>query len=390
MGRPKAPPRHLTACRLDAATESFLAYVRTLVSTDSGTPAAKAVIMRGLVERLGASRPVWTLTCGDFDDVAMWIINGADEAEAARRRAEGRKPRTGRKTRGSIAAVGITLRQFAEHARRHQWLDNGVTLLDEIVKSHKERLDGDAEAAEPLRIPRQQWPDMLARAEQIHARCRMAVALGLHCGRRVSEVVGLQWKHIDWTAQTIRFYNVKRGRWLTLPLFPEIRSEIERWREWAEREYGPVQADWYLVPSRTPNPRGGPASLVILRRQSWRWPVNMTQKSSTETVNKDVRRLLAQLGIGANEGTGTHTWRRSAAQEVAREHGLAVAQVFLDHKSVVTTQRYTGTAYADEQLWNAFMGEGGAAVTGTASAPHNTAAAAASNVIPFRPKRRAS
>ncbi len=309
--------------------------------------------MRALVDKLGADREVWTLTAGDLEDTLTWVILGASKAEAEQRRLEGRRPRSGRTTKGSISQARTTLRQFAEFCRRRLWVAGGVTLEKEIVTGVKSGLK--EEETTYVRIPPAEWGMVLIKAEHLHMRCRMAVALGLYCGRRISESVRLQWKHIDWQAQTIRFYNKKRGHWFVVPLHPDIRREIEYWCAWAIRAgYGPPQDDWFLVANRVDSRYiTGPNSRARLRINPSLWRLDMTTQSATGTIWKDIRKLLNELGLGAKEGT--HTFRRSSAKQIAKTHGLQAAQALLDHKTVVTTQGYTGNEDGYDQLVEALM-----------------------------------
>jgi integrase len=168
----------------------------------------------------------------------------------------------------------------------------------------------------------------------------------------------MQWKNIDWVEEVITFTNKKGNRKTKVPLFPEIRAELERWRAWAiAAGYGEPQPDWYLVANREDSRYiHGVNSRANLRAEPWTWRLVMTQRSATGTVWRDVRKLLDQLGIG--RGEGTHTFRRSAAKIVAKRHGLPAAQALLDHKSIVTTQLYTGNEDGLELLAEALMAGG--------------------------------
>lgn len=355
MGRPATPPKHLVAQRLDHARDAWLREWRDAARrTGSSTPESKAVIINTVVDVLGAARQVWTLTSGDFQRAMHSLKNGADEAEQARRRQEGRRSRRGRTTVGSISAAALALRQFAEYCHNQHWLSEGITLKKEQFKVHAPQTREGVLAAKYTRIPEAEWSSLLETAERIHPRCRMTVALGLYCGRRVSEVVRLQWRDINWDTEEIYFYNQKRLRWLTVPLFPQIREEFEHWRRWVTEKHGIPQPDWFLVPNRVPITS---LTNVFLRQQArkepWLWPLDMHIPSRIETVQSDVRRLCDKLGLGPGENT--HTFRRSSAKVIAKKFGLTAAQALLDHQSVVTTQRYTGNEDGQEALRDALM-----------------------------------
>ncbi len=345
-GRPAQPPKHLTVMRLDAAAAAFLEHMSTRLP--AGTVATKAVIMRALLKVFGPAKPVWTLTAGDFDDVQDWIVRGADPAEAAARRAAGLTPRKGRTSTSAIAQVRATLRQFAEFCHRRDVLDTRATLLKPLAVSHKPSTV--QEEHDFIRLPISVWGQYLDAAGEIHPRCRMTVALGLYCGRRISEIVRLQWQHIDLSAKTIRFYNKKRGRWFTIPLAPEMEAEIERWLAWAVVcGYGEPQPEWYLAANRIDSKFiRGANSRARLRNEPWRFPLVMTEPARPQALARDIKTVLRRFGLGPKEGT--HTFRRSAATAMEAAGGLSATQEFLDHKTVVTTQRYTGDANRQRQL----------------------------------------
>jgi integrase len=353
VARRPACPRDLAPVRLDRAAEAFIEFIRSRCAADASTPSAKTVIIRALIDRLGGSTEVWTLTSGSFDDTLTWIINGASPTEAAQRRADGRKPRTGRTTKGSIRGASVVLRQFATFCHRQHWLDERVTLQREIFEGRKTDLQ--TEPTTYVRIPEHSWEMILVMAENVHMRCRMAVALGFYCGRRISEIVALRWEHIDWENQVIHFYNKKAGRPVSVPLHPAIRREIEYWCAWALRVgYGPPQPGWYLVANRVDSRYiHGPNSRARLRLNPTLWRLDMTSPTATGTIWKDIRKLLNQLNLGAKEGT--HTFRRSAAAMMSELYGPEAARALLDHKNLATTEAYIGPEIGLRKLNEALM-----------------------------------
>lgn len=376
MPRPKLPPKGLVPCTVKDATDHFLAAVK-VKHGESGTTKAKRVIMRAFRDKLGDDRQMWTLTTGDFDDVLTWMIAGADEREAEQRRREGRRARTGRKTKESQAIAKATMKQFAEYSRRHNWLPLGITLLDEIFKLRKDEV---VERPPFFKITLAQYREYLDLAETVHMRCRIAVALGLYLGRRVSEIRRMTWADVDFINGDVYYYNVKGGRHgKPMPMYPELRAELERWRDWVTAHYGDPQPDWWLVPSRALRITGA-NSRMNLKRDGRLYPLDMTCQSSTDTIGKDVRRMFAKVDIGPNEGTGTHTWRRSMATEIKRLFGIGVAQRALGHKTPQTTEGYTGTDDDYDKMHEVLRAG--------LSMMHDGPDPAPDNVIELRPHRR--
>lgn len=340
MGRRPLPPKGLTSVRLDVAARAFVAEWRAAAS--KGTTSSKQVIMNGLLGKLGAQREVWTLTRAELTSVVVHIIGGADQYEAAERKAAGMKRRTGRRTKAGQAQVRVSLRQFVEFCHDQHWLSSDVILPKEsMFRSAKD--DVREEASPKVRFTEQQWPDVLDAAQRRHMRARMAVALGLFCGRRASEIVRLQWKDVSFEKGELEFWNFKRGRPILMPMFPAIREELVRYRAWYEHRHGPVRPDWYVVPSRVRAEYfRGPNTRTALMRDSSIYPLDPAQQSSTETLNLDMRHVLAEFGYGPGEGTGTHTWRRSAAREFRNKYGIEATRALLDHKNIRTTEGYVG------------------------------------------------
>lgn len=248
MGRRPLPPKGLVAgCLGDVARQMLDA---TFYRNAKSTVTSKTSLMRGVVECLGKDKQVWTLTSGDLDQALRFLVQGADAQEAETRRKAGRKPRTGRHTKGSVVLAERLIRQFVTYCHRHRLLDVSVELQTPISQSAKER-DDDSVSTEYVRISSTDWPRVLDLAGQVHPRCRMAVALGLYCGRRVSEIVRLQWKDINWETNVITFTNVKRSKAKMISIAPQLAAELEIWRRWTfEAGYGQPQPDWYLVPNR--------------------------------------------------------------------------------------------------------------------------------------------
>lgn len=344
VGRRPLPPKNITSVRTGEAVEAFLAMLATDPEVSKATVTAKAVIMRAVLDKFGADREVWTLTAGDLDALVTWLKTPASPEEIARRKAQGRyKARSGLKSEGSIKIARKTIQQFLEFCHRNQWLTRDVQLLDPIVKGKKgRRVNGESEDRPEgfERIPVERWPEILDLADKVHPRCRMAVALGLYCGRRVSEVVRIKWGWTDWENETMLFWNQKGEKGLTIALSPQMRAELERWRGWMIRAgYGEPQPDWYLVPNRIDSRFiFGINSRARLRNEPWLFPVVPTTQSATGTVWRDVRKVLNALGM--KKGEGTHTFRRSSATAVTENAGLEATQELLGHAYITTTQPY--------------------------------------------------
>lgn len=357
---------------LQDAVDGLLADMRRLAKPSGvQTPEARAVVLRALVKVLGKDKQVWSMTPGDFRRVMNWITTPADDQENAERRASGLGPRRGRRTPGSITQAEFGLNQFARHCHENQWLLPHIRVPKAIytpIDAIGTAKDDDRIDATRYRIPVDQWRTFLERAEhEVHMRCRMIVAFGLFYGRRISEIVRVQWKDIDFEAGTIKFYLSKRNlkeAELVLALSRDMIYELRMWEEWCICVgYGEPQPDWYLVANRADSKFiMGVNSRALLRREPWRWRLVMDQPADRKAAAKDFRRLLDIIG-GFPQGVGTHMLRRTIGTYLADKYeDLRIPQKLLAHKSITTTEGYTTDDEVHRRL-NADL-RGGALVHG--------------------------
>ena len=355
MGRP-AKPRDpsIVEVRLDFAITTFVDHLISRKAAP-GTVASKRTTLSVLQEQMGGGFLVWKLTHREMSVVQDRAIHGETIEEAAEHGRFGRAVRTGRNTKQGIGQTRATLEQFIKFCTTHKpWMPVGVYVPEPVFHSKKETAV--VEEKPMLVIAHEQWPAMLDLAEKFHLRARVAVALGLYLGRRASEVIHLQWKHIDWDRGILHVWDVKNGRALMMPLHPEIRAELTRWRDWTEEHYGDIDPEWYVVPAKLQaRDMKGVGRQLKVKKYPDLWPVNPAKKSRVSSVLRETRRVLSLLGYDTNEGTGTHTWRRSAAVFMSETYGILAAQALLGHKLVTTTQRYTRNSDGKKTLWAALM-----------------------------------
>lgn len=318
MGR---KPKNLTSQTVAEAAEDFLAYAQARLPQSPGTLQNKRSIITRAVRALGPDRAVWLLTPGDLDRAVTAMTAQYRSTKAA-------------------ANVRTNVRQFAEFCRRNRWLAPDVRLEAEII-TPLPVTSGTPGAVAPGFDPHE-WPTVLSAAGRRHFRLRMSVALGLYLGRRASEILAVQWKHIDHTAQEVTFWNKKARRWATVPYPDEFAAELGLWRRSAARRAGIPQGEWYLVPRLLTMERARAAGGEFVTRDPETWPMDFFRPMGYASLQMHTRRLLADLGYPPGTTTGTHTWRRSAARAVETEIGLPAAQALLDHRDPRTTLGYTG------------------------------------------------
>lgn len=352
VGRPPAP---LTAVRLDFATEEFLSHLRS-EGAAKATVAVKKTVMNVLVEQMGKDFPVWGLTNTEFGKVRDKAVLGETVEEAAEHGRFGRAVRTGRHTKEGREQVRSTLKQFIVFcSRNHAWLDKTTYVPERLFKPKKTNSSGERPVL-PARFVYDDWPVLLDVAETVHPRCAIATAIGLYLARRASEVIEMKWKHIDWDRGVIEFYDEKNDELLEMPLYPEIRKELEWWRDWMVEHFGEIDPEWYVVPAKLQSRDiKGAGAQVRLRDFPEQWPLDPAKQSRVSSMVREARRLLGKLGYASNQKTGTHTWRRSSATYVSETHGILAAQALLGHKLITTTQKYTRNSDGKRRLWEALM-----------------------------------
>ncbi len=355
-GRPAHPPAGLRAVSLQAAVEQYLREVRKAAGgLTTGTVTAKKSVTSTMLEIIDPETPVWTLTAGDFSNVMVGIQEGASPEEVARRRAEKRRPRQGRRNKDSLAAAESILRDFANCCKRHHWLDKNEVILGKYeTRSSKDSFE---KPRKTVRLSAAEVLNALNCAERRHPRVRIAMALEFYLGTRVSENVLLQWQDIDWDGRRINFWRRKGGDTLIAPLHEAIERELKRWRTYITEHYGVPRLDWYVVPNRVQVVAlEGINTMAMLRREPWRWPLDMEVPASTETVITDFSKVNAQLGLPPGEAT--HTYRRSIATIMRDTTGrISDVQAFLGHKREATSQRYAGPQVTHDRQHNFFSGE---------------------------------
>lgn len=174
---------------------------------------------------------------------------------------------------------------------------------------------------------------MLASIEE--PRDRIAVALSVHAGPRLSEITGLTWEQVHLEAGYINFYNQKKRRTVRKKITPGLDRELRKWMTLYPTLTGkPCEPEFFVVPGRRPDPN---------RKGGWLW------SPTTKAASLGLRfRQYTEPFIGrVHRQGGSHTLRRSAAQAIVMaapdpEVGLSAAQHMLDHRNRSQTEKYVG------------------------------------------------
>lgn len=186
-----------------------------------------------------------------------------------------------------------------------------------------------------------------------YPRDRMLVALGLYALGRAKEMTSIRIRDVHLDAQRLAVRIPKTHRTDRLPIGLELDQELRTWLKLYAEESGPLQPDWFLLPSKTKprlvtqmgTGRGiADRSTVRLVPTKMIYAPHDVVKGALEVIGYKVR---DPNGKPLNEGM--HTLRRSGARALYDEYvdagypdALRRVQVVLGHKSITQTERYIG------------------------------------------------
>jgi integrase len=167
---------------------------------------------------------------------------------------------------------------------------------------------------------------------QLRADFHAMVQFALISGVRLSNVIELTWRQVDWDASTIvfRIKSKKPGGELHyLPITPALALILS-----GERGRHPVRVFTYVCQRNRRDPRTGP-----LQQKGERYPF------THDGWRKEWKRALAAAGI---EDFRFHDLRHTAATRTLRAHGnLKTVMRMLGHKNIATTSRYARSDVED-------------------------------------------
>lgn len=200
-------------------------------------------------------------------------------------------------------------------------------------------------------LPVEEFADLLDAASC--ARDRAILAIGLFTFCRGSEISGLRVKDLDFSRYTVNIYREKTSQQDVLPMAGELAEELRLWLNWYENQQGPLNPEWYLVPSRMPLPMyHDPVRhrLVPTGEESRLRPTSRYTKPY-----ECVKRALFRLGYDGL-GHGAHDLRRSGARALfdrLRSEGydgaLMRVSSMLGHADTKTTEKYLGLGIERQQ-----------------------------------------
>lgn len=157
---------------------------------------------------------------------------------------------------------------------------------------------------------------------------RLICEVALYCTLRVSEVLGLAWKHVDFNRGLIqirqRFY---RGD-----------LDVVKTRK-AERDVPMGQLAQELA-ALYPGPGHEDEFVFSVRTHVGRWKTSGTCRDDRDINQHFLRPTAKELGV-YRPGFGFHAFRREAVTEYSRSIGVAQAQRMAGHAKADMSQHYT-------------------------------------------------
>ncbi|HEY7824431.1 MAG TPA: site-specific integrase [Acidimicrobiia bacterium] len=194
-----------------------------------------------------------------------------------------------------------------------------------------------------------------------HARDRAFIAVGIYTFLRASEIVNLRIRDIDSERSELRVYRIKTQQNDRLPICAELQVELRAWLHYYADEHGELDPDWYLIPSRGPQPmKGVPGERRLIPTGE---PNPLRPTRHVARPQRIVKEAMTRIGVGKH-GDACHVLRRSGARalyETLRDMGHDGAarrvQSMLGHSSLTMTEKYLGLDHERMQRNEALAGK---------------------------------
>jgi integrase len=235
------------------------------------------------------------------------------------------------------------VRAFVDYCVRRGWMTADVSeYVRKDVKSRKEHLKQHL-----ILTPAQLLQLVESAAYPMH---RIALAIGANTALRGSEIVGIRLGKINLDAGEMLVTLWKNDRDEVVPITSRLDQEIRRWLVQYEAStmaqgLGPLQSQWYLVPSQFPGRGREPGSARFTKDS----PVNIYLRPERHPAqpHEIVQLAMDRMGLDYDRGEGFHTTRRGFAR--AFHDGLVAAgdpnalrktAALLHHANTTMTERY--------------------------------------------------
>lgn len=213
-----------------------------------------------------------------------------------------------------------------------------------------------ANAPERVRLTQAQLRTGLSLAPT--PRDRLLWMLPACTGLRAGSIQSITTQQVDLDGGWLRNVKVKGdNKYMSLPISDDLDVEIRRWLTIYQESCGPLQGEWYLIPSRR---RCG-----YVKTENGRENLGFFRHYPGQPIAHPapvVKVILGRMGLDA-KGEGMHTLRRSGARvlfDTLTERGegraIHIVREFLGHRNIAMTEHYIGTTVEKRKLEEAIRG----------------------------------
>lgn len=229
------------------------------------------------------------------------------------------------------------IKQFFDYAQRRGW----------VTENPVERRPEREVEADPLFIPRERFPELLAGAG--NPRDRAVVACGLYLFLRGGEMQTLRVSDIQPGFTRIKTTQHKTGGRDVMPVCAELGQELRSYLRWYTDKVPDLDGQAYLLPA---------TRRVMVMPHSYPGDGKFRRFEGEDRViphvpvpkpHRIIQRALEGIGMPTFR-QGGHTLRRSGAralfdrlrEEEGVDGALQTVKSMLHHESVTMTERYLG------------------------------------------------
>ncbi|HYJ33785.1 MAG TPA: site-specific integrase [Candidatus Binatia bacterium] len=305
------------------AADEFLQ--KGLTHRSAGTRRAYARPLDVLVNVTGERMPITRLDRTHIDEALRLSKGGIALKVPASRRQElhGRSEE-------SLNVDRTAYSRFVHYWQTRGYFHGKISPTAHIEYAKRKRKSG--ERKRPLTI--EVGMEVMRLAGETHPRDRMAVALALFTGMRVSEIAALRWGHVKWADKEIHFPRDKADDEHVAMFNPPLERELQTWHGIYGERHGTISDDWYVVPGRLQGKYRD-----RFDRMNPDWPMIPNRPATNLYVC--LKPLLVAAGVQHLDGKAWHTLRRTFANEFYEEkRDIRSVQEALGHKSEKTTEIY--------------------------------------------------
>lgn len=180
-------------------------------------------------------------------------------------------------------------------------------------------------------------------------RDRCLIVLAANTALRASEITSLRIRDVDLANGWLRVSIHKSRLQDVMPITTELDGALRQWLTHYMDDAGPLQSEWFLLPSRLPGKNRYTRTDGVLEATYLHGPLVPNRSIGKPALI--VQRALRASGTVIEPGEGLHTVRRSVARaffdsNVTRgyDSALRATSALLHHSATHVTENYLGLA----------------------------------------------